>query len=360
MNEQIGQHSRPAGFVSRRTASGSAAWGSRRSAWAVGAAVLLAAVGPARAVETVQRKGDKAVTGEVTEISKTEVVVKAKSDTVRIPANEVQSIAWTGEVPAANLGRVDEAGGRYQRAIDNLQKALSEGKSTNPLAKTELEYGIIRSHARLALTDPSRIDDALKKLDEFRTRQSDHYRYYDAVALLGQLYMAKKDFGKARSTFDNLARAPWKETQTAAKVALGRLLQAEDKPDEALAAFEAVIAEGGADAGQRQEALLGKSRVLIVQKKFDEAQQLLKSVIQEADAEDAKVQAEAHVRLGDCYRELGKDKDALLAYLLVDVMYGSEKALDTEALFHLARLFEKVGQKGKAAEIRDRLEGKEF
>ena len=338
----------------------------RSAAALAAAAIFLSTTSPGRAVETVARKGEKAVSGEITDISKTEVTIKAKSpkdETIKIPANEVQSISWTGEVPEANLARGDEAGGRYQRAIDNYTKALANSKSSNALAKTELEYGIIRSGARLALTDPSRMDEAIKKLDEFRSKQSGHYRYYDAVALLGQLYLAKKEFVKAQTAFDTLAKAPWKDAQTAAKIAIGRLMQAENKLDEALAAYEAVIAqsaEGGAEASQRQEALLGKSRVLISQKKFDEAQKLLQDVIKEADAEDAKVQAEANVRLGDCYRELGQDKDALLAYLRVEVLFSSEKALEAEALFHLTRLFEKVGQKGRAAEIRDKLEGDEF
>lgn len=330
------------------------------------AAIVLAACAPIRAAETVARKHEKALTGEITDISKTEVTIKVKSpkdETVVVPANEVQSISWTGESPEANLARGDETGGRYQRAIDNYTKALAGSKSSNALARTELEYGIIRSGARLALTDPARMDEAIKKLDEFRSKQSGHYRYYDAVALLGQLYLAKKEFGKAQTTFDLLARAPWKDAQTAARIAIARLMQAENKLDEALAAYEAVVAQsadGGADASQRQEALLGKSRVLISQKKFDEAQKLLQDVIKEADAEDAKVQAEASVRLGDCYRELGQDKDALLAYLRVEVLFSSEKALEAEALFHLTRLFEKVGQKGRAAEVRDKLEGDEF
>lgn len=325
---------------------------------------------PASALENIVRKKDKPVTGDVTAVSKTEVTVKVRTpreDTLKIPANDIQSISWTGEPPDANIARSDDTAGRYQRAIDGYQKAIQNNKASNPAAKTDLEYGLARATARLALTDPVRLDDAIKRLDEFRSKQSDHYRYYEAVGLLGQLYLAKKDFVKAQSSFDTLAKAPWKEAQLAAKTATGRMLLADGKPDEAVAAFDSVIAqsaEGRSEEMQRQEALLGKSQVLISQKKFDEAQKLLEEFVKAADkaseAEDAKVMAEAYVRLGDCFREQGKDKEALFAYLYVDVLFPVEKPLHAEALFRITRLFEKIGDKGRAAEIRDKLEGDEF
>lgn len=321
---------------------------------------------PVRAAETVTRKHEKPLSGEVSEVSRTEVAVKVKSpkdETIRVPANEVQAISWTGEPPDANLARSDDAGGKYQRALDGYQKSLQTSKASNPLSKVDLEYGIARATARLALADDALIDDAIKKLEEFRNRQPEHYRYYEAVGLLGQLYLTKKDFVKARSAFDTLAKAPWKESQWAAKIATGKLMAADNHPNEAIAAFDAVIgeaAQGQAEETQRQEALLAKSRILIAQQKYDEAHQLLRKVIDEADAEDVGVIAEAFVRSGDCLREQGKTKDAILEYLRVPLLFPSEKALHAEALFQLTRLFEKAGDKARAAEFRERLEGDEF
>lgn len=336
----------------------------------LGVLLTLLMVGPgvpiAWGAENITRKRDKPVSGDVTEVSKTEVTVRVKSpreEMIRIPANDVQNINWTGEPPDAGLARNDDAAGRYQRAIDGYQKSLQSSKASNPLSKVDLEYGVTRATARLALADASRLDDAIKRLEEFRSKHAEHYRYYEAVGLLGRLHLAKKDFAKAQAAFDTLAKAPWKETQIAAKIATGRLLQADGKLDDALTAFDTVIgqaAEGEAGESQRQEAMLGKAHVLISQKKFDEAQKLLERVIDKAAAEESKVMAEAYVRLGDCLREQGKDKEALFAYLHVEVLFPSEKGLEAEALFHLTRLFEKTGQKARAAELRDKLESDEF
>lgn len=336
----------------------------QRSLWVVVALAL--STSQAFSAEMITRRRDKPLSGDVTGVSKTEVTVKVKTpkeETIKVPANVVQSITWTGESPEAILARADESGGRYQKAIDAYQKAIQGAKAANALAKVDLEYGIARSRGKLALTDASQLDEAIKKLEEFRSKQGDHYRFYEAVGLLGQLYLAKKDIAKAQAAFETLGKAPWKESQLASKIAMGRLLLADDKPDEAVTAFDAVIgqpADGPQEESQRQEAMIGKVRVLLNQKKFEEAQKLLEEVIDKADPEDARVNAEAWLRLGDCLREQGKDKDALLAYLHIDVLYATEKSMQAEALFHLTRLWEKVGQKGRAAEARDKLEGDEF
>src|SRR5580765_8814014 len=87
---------------------------------------------PAMSAETINRKRDKPLSGEVTGVSKTEVTVKnTKGDTIKVPANEILSIAWTGDTPDTGVARSDENAGRYQKAIDGYQKSLQAGKATN-------------------------------------------------------------------------------------------------------------------------------------------------------------------------------------------------------------------------------------
>jgi tetratricopeptide (TPR) repeat protein len=321
--------------------------------------------GPVQA-ENIVRRNEKPLSGEVTAVTRTAVSVKIKTpkeETIEVPANEIVNIIWTGEAPDWNVARSDENRGNYQKALDGYQKALAANKVSNPVAKIDLEYAMARTEARQALADPALVDQAIKRLDDFRSKQSDHYRYFEALGFLGQLYAAKKEFIKAQTTFEAMGKAPWKDFQMASRNALARLAQAENRLDEAAGAFDAVIAmtpQGPLEESQRQEAMIGKVRVLLAQRSFDKALLLLDEVIAKSAAEDARVQAEAYVRQGDCYRELGKDNDALIAYLHVDVLFPGEKALQAESLFHLVRLWEKTGQKGRAAETRDRLLSDDF
>jgi tetratricopeptide (TPR) repeat protein len=202
-------------------------------------------------------------------------------------------------------------------------------------------------------------DDSIKKLETMKSKLSDHYRYYESVILLGQLYASKKEFVKAQSAFTTVGKAPWADHKMLSKNSIARVLLAEGKIDEAAAAFDEVIAmtaDNPPEETQRLEAMLGKVRIVIEQKKFDEGLKLLDEIVAKAPPEDTRVQAEAYVRQGDCLRSLGKDKEALLAYLHVEVLFSADRDAHAEALFHLARLWDKVGQKGRAVEARDRLE----
>jgi len=311
------------------------------------------------AAETVIRKGSKNVSGDVASVDKTEVTVKVKvpkEETVTIPANEVVSISWTGEAPEAGVARSDDAGGRLAKAIEGYQKCLQTSKTTNPAAKLDFEFGIARCTARQALGQPDQIDAAIKLLENFRTQE--HYRHYEALELLGELHLAKQDFDKAGTVFKELGRAPWKATKMGAKVQLARLAIAEQKLGDALSQYESVAAEeasGPGEVSQKQAAQLGKARVLLLQQKGAEALPLLEGLVKEIDGDEVDLQAEAYLRQGDCLRELGRDKDAILAYLRVDLLFAAARTQHAESLYQLSKLWAKVGQAERAEDARDRL-----
>ncbi len=94
---------------------------------------------PARAAEQITRKRDKPLSGEVSGVSKTEVTIKGKppkEDTIKVPANEIQSIAWTGDTPDAGVARSDENAGRYQKAIEGYQKRGAVGQGHERLGES--------------------------------------------------------------------------------------------------------------------------------------------------------------------------------------------------------------------------------
>lgn len=325
------------------------------------AVVLLAVFATTVRSDTVTRKSTKTpVAGDVTANSKDEITVTPKTGAaVKIPANDVASISWAGEPATVNVVRGDEAGGRLPRALDGYTKALEGLKSPSPGLKSDLEFAIARTTAKIALADSTKLDDAIKKLETFRATHSDNYNFYECQSFLGQVHVAKKDYVKAKLAFDQLGKAPWKDYQMASKIAGGRLLLLENKADEAAAAFDAVVAmKAGSPAEelQRQEAMLGKAKILTTQSKHDDAVKLLEEVIAKAPPEDRRVQAEAYVRQGDCLQAQGKNKDALLAYLHVDVLFSNEKSLHAESLYHISRLWSKVGQAARATEAREKLE----
>jgi len=334
----------------------------RFSARLLVASVVVFVTTQAFAVDVIRRKSDpKVLSGTIQDNKKdgiTYVPTVGVKTPVKIPANDIALITWTGEPPLLNAARTQEANGSYVLAIEGYAKQAEAAKTPSPGLKADLEYLPARATARMAVTDPTKVDDAIKLLNAFKTKNSDNYNYYDCVQLLGELQLTKKNFDQARVNFELLEKAPWNETKIIAKTALGRILIADGKIDEALKAFEAVAAapaETDSEKVRQLEALVGKSRCLFALNKHDDALKVLDDVITKAPEDDARVQAEAYLRQGDCLLAQGKDKEALLAYLHVDVVFYSEPAAHAESLFRLAGLWAKLSNPGRAAEARGKL-----
>ena len=67
---------------------------------------------------------------------------------------------------------------------------------------------------------------------------------------------------------------------------------------------------------------------------------MIEQMIQDTDPEQKELQARAYNALGDCYERAGRTKDALLAFLHVDVLYSTVPDAHAEALSHLVKLWE--------------------
>lgn len=311
--------------------------------------------------DVVNRKGGGRTGGTVTGATKTDITVKPSTgDPVTIPANEVSSVDWDATPNDMKLGKSDEANGRFSAALQKFNKAMDDARAGNELVKTDLEFLIARATARAALTDPAGLDEAAAKLAAFLKSHGDSFRFYEAQQWLGQIYLAKDDFAAARTAFEGLGQAPWSDVQLSAKVNLGRVLMGENKAEEARQAFEAAIAAAGtsdADQGRKYEAMVGKARSLIALNRQAEALTALDEVVDKGSPNDAPLMAEAFVLQGDCLQAASKVKEAVLAYLHVDVLFARESAFHAEALYHLVKLWKAVQHPDRALEAQAKLEG---
>ena len=97
--------------------------------------------------------------------------------------------------------------------------------------------------------------------------------------------------------------------------------------------------------------MLGQATCLQSGQQYAEAANILGNVIRESATDDTRLQAEAYVRQGDCYAALGdRDKDAVMAYLHVDVIpsLAVEKDLHAEALYQLSQLWPELRHPDRA------------
>lgn len=320
------------------------------------AGFLSLALVPATAAESVYTSGGNTLLGDVSGYTKTELTLKRGSKTEKIPANEIERVRWDGEPPQLNIARNQELNGSYSAALEEYKKAQS-GASEN--LKKNLQFMIARATIKQAQSNPAELDKAIKLMDDFTKANPDHFRYYPAEMLLGKAYLAKKDFVSANTAFGKVERSPWKNYQMDAKNMKARVLLAQGNTKGALDAFNAVAKMEGKSAEElasKRAAQLGSALCLEKEGKPKDAIKLLDEMIKNVNAQQKSLLAEAYVKKGDCYRALGESKEALIAYLHVDVLFPSEPALHAEALYHLSNLWGKVQKPERGVEARAALQ----
>lgn len=319
---------------------------------------------PAGALDTVTRRStDRRVAGEVTAVSRTEVTVTPKAGVATtVPANDIEQIEWDSAPAALGLARAKEASGQYALAIADYQKALTEVPAGRNHMRADVEYGIASSSGKLALVDDEQRESAISRLRAFIDGHPDHYRYYDALLLLGQTLLVSEDFAGAQAAYQQVNDAPWTDYQMAAGIALGKTALARGDVDTARTAFDRVAQAAPttpAETARRFEALLGQAACLQQEQKYAEAANILDEIIRESAPQDTRLQAEAYLRQGDSFAALGgKTKQALMAYLHVDVIpsLAAHKDLHAEALYRLSQLWPQYGRPERSDQAAARLQ----
>ena len=194
---------------------------------------------------------------------------------------------------------------------------------------------------------------------DFLAKHPQSHHTYDMQELLGDLLARAGLPDKALAEYAKLAKGPPAFKVRAASARAAMLLE-QQKFAEALAEFEAALRVDAADeagAAQKRSAELGRARCLARLGKGDDAVGVVRALIQQADPEDATVLAGAYNTLGAAYRALpGREQDALIAFLTVDLVYNASPEEHAEALFNLVDLWDKASNPERAREARAMLE----
>jgi tetratricopeptide (TPR) repeat protein len=332
----------------------------RRRGCAIFTALLVAcAASPsiAQVVSDRVRTQRGAELGEIAEMSPTEVRVnKRPSGTATVQVNEIRGISFDDEPTELNQARVKASNGAYEDAAALLSK-INLSTVKRDLIKQDVEFYQALCAARLAIGGKGTINDAGRQLSMFVRTYPKNYHYYEAVQAMGDLLAADGKLDLAQRQYNELAAAPWPEYRSRAAVLIGQALQTQGKHAEAIRQFDTALQTVGTDAqNEKLTATLGKAISLAETGQIDTAVKMVEQVILDADPEQKELHARAYNALGSCYQRAGKSKEALLAYLHVDVLYSSVPDAHAEALASLIPLWQAVGQEERAREARKTLE----
>jgi tetratricopeptide (TPR) repeat protein len=323
-------------------------------------ALFLLSTSLASAADTV-RTVKASLSGTIESTTADAITLKKTAGSETIPINEVLSVRFDGEPPKLNLARAAVQTGQFADALATLDQLAKEDNSRD-LIKLEIAYYQAVCAAKMALADQGNPRDAGKQLRNFLQANPTTFHFYDATMLLGDLFAKLGSFDNALAEYAKLDARPWPDFKMRAGIARAAALRAQQKNEEALAAYEAVLqaAQGLKEdklvASQRLAAQLGRAETLADMTRYDEGVKLIEQIIADADPEAAEIQARAYNVLGKCLRKADRNKDALLAYLHVDVLYYTQPQAHAEALRNLVELWTAIGQPERAAAALQTLE----
>lgn len=326
-------------------------------AWMLGVGALVAGLALGSLAEAADRvrtaKGT--VNGTIRSISPAEVTIElAGGESQTIRASDIRSLGFDGEPNKLQSVRAAATGGRYDDALRALDE-IDAAAITRAEIKTDLDFYRAWCQGKLALAGAGNPREAGKQVRDFVRANPQSHHFYPASELLGDLLAAVGAYDKALEEYAKIEGSGWPDARLRAGVARGRVLRTQGRGAEALAAFDAVLAEAGDGAdealvAQRLAAQLGKAECLADAGQYDEGVKLVQEIIRQAAPEDTETRARAYNALGVCWKKAGRPKDALLAYLHVDVLYFSAADAHAEALKNLAELWNAVGQPERAAQ----------
>ncbi len=296
--------------------------------------------------------------GEVVKMTRFEVTIdKSAAGSVPIAVNDIRSIVFAGEPAELTQSRVNAGNGAFAKAAGLLAKIAAD-QVKRDFIKQDIEFYKAYCASRMALSGEGEITDAGKQLNTFVRTYPDNFHFLEASEMMGDLLMASGRFDFAEKQYAELAKAPWPVYKMRAAVNSGRSLQAQGKHAEAIQQFDAALrmADDAADGqNQKLSATLGKAISLAETGKGDDAVKIIQKVIQDADPQQKELHARAYNALGNCYEKSKKTKDALFAFLRVDVVYSNVPEAHAEALSHLVTLWKEVGNEEQSREARETL-----
>jgi tetratricopeptide (TPR) repeat protein len=301
------------------------------------------------------------VSGRVTATDANQVQLEDRAGEMKkIAIDQIREVQFGGEPAELKSARSMLLRGRAADSLEELAKIEpTDLDGAEQILLDEVDYVRAAATARVALAAGGDPREAGKLVADFVAKHPDSHHAYDMQELLGDLLARAGRVDNALAAFGQLAKGPPAFKVRAASARAAMLLD-QGKYAESLREFDAAVqidASDEASAAQKRAAELGRARCLAQLGKPEEAVGLVQTVIQQADPEDGEVLGRAYNALGQAYRAVaGKEQDALIAFLTVDLVYNKVPENHAEALYNLVDLWEKGANPERSREARATLE----
>lgn len=302
--------------------------------------------------------GTRALAGEIGTVSPLKVEIGDKS----IPIERIADIEFDEEPSSLKAARRGVFKGDARQAEDDLKKVdLTQLESAEQLVRDEVTFVKAAVEGLKGLqAGGAQLGTAETAIKSYLTKHGSSHHAYFMHELYGRVLGRAGKFDEASKAYAPFDKGP-PAYQVRGRAARGGLLFEQGKFAEALAEYSAAAktdtdAKDDASTRQKREAELGVGRCLARQGKPQEAIDLVVGILKNSDPEEGDLLGRAYNVLGDAYRAAGKDQDALISYLTVDLVYNTNPQSREEALFNLADLWDKAKYAERSRDARQQLE----
>lgn len=323
----------------------------------LGAALLLGGAASAWAIDEVYPVGDGKVTlaKKVTVGRDAVTITDARNQDTQMSVAEVLYVKFGGEpIDLSEAKDQVRRNGKYEESLAALTK-INKAQVSPPEAVADLAFYIALCRAKLALVGKENVNTAGNALLQFVRDYPQHYTYYEANELLGDLLRANKRYDKAVESYTVLTNNTGMAAR--ANVLIGWTHLEQNKPDDALKAFDAALADravGPAAEVQKRQAAVGRAACVAAKGQAAEAVKMLEEVIVNCPPE--ALDARMYNVLGSAQAKNGDPNEAVMAYLHVDLMYAQDPSEHAEALGNLKDLWKQIGQPERGEDASRRLQ----
>lgn|SRR5487761_1407031 len=303
--------------------------------------------------DTIKKVGEPPIKCSISSINKDEVKYEKSGKVEIMPTYDIESIRLSDEPPQLNLIRNQVNNGAYENAMKALDK-LNPDSLEKSEVKGEVQFMRAFCQGRLALGGSGDVAEAGRQVKAFIDANPNSYHFYAANELSGDLLVALGRYEPATHFYKALAAAPADAYKIKAGIDTGRAKLAEKKYPDALKEFDTALGlaeKGKVPESQKLSAMLGKAACLSQTGKPEEGVKLAEAVVGKLPTEEVDLHAWAYVVLGNCYRQMpNHTKQALTAFLHVDVLYFSNPQLHAEALWNLASIWQELKKIDRATQ----------
>jgi hypothetical protein len=294
-------------------------------------------------------KGAQTVSGKIDSESLAGIKIASRT----IPIADVIDVQY--DVPGViklDYPRAVAAEGRSAAEAVGLYEALLRvpAVQNNPPVRRHIEYRIAALTAGRADEGREQTQKAIAALTKFKADHRDAWELLPLTRTLARLYLDREpaDYDAARKAYEELAAAPGAPPEI--------------KQECGFQEIDLLLLAGNAEEAKRRAGALPSSdpRTEVYRVGCSGGPAAVKRLEEMIDkTADRGVKAAAYNMLGDVYRRDSKTKkDAIYAYLWVDVIYNDDPAEVAKADGRLATLFAELKDDDRAKRYRDKARGK--